>query len=91
MKKSFGGTFTFSNCHIIGLDTVGLVFLVSGCAYMQFENLLLQPGSTHVAAQVCMHNYPAVGRYGSLVIWTPAEISGRRVGRWTCSLDNAVL
>jgi hypothetical protein len=30
-KKSFGGTFTFSNCHIIGLDTVGLVFLVSGC------------------------------------------------------------
>jgi hypothetical protein len=28
-KKSFGGTFTFSNCHIIGLDTVGLVFLVS--------------------------------------------------------------
>jgi hypothetical protein len=20
-KKSFGGTFTFSNCHIIGLDT----------------------------------------------------------------------
>jgi hypothetical protein len=29
-KKSFGGTFTFSNCHIIGLDTVCLVFLVSG-------------------------------------------------------------
>jgi hypothetical protein len=29
-KKSFGGTFTFSSCHIIGLDTVGLVFLVSG-------------------------------------------------------------
>jgi hypothetical protein len=28
-KKSFGGTFTFSNCHIIGLYTVGLVFLVS--------------------------------------------------------------
>jgi hypothetical protein len=27
-KKSFGGKFTFSNCHIIGLDTVGLVFLV---------------------------------------------------------------
>jgi hypothetical protein len=26
----YGGTFTFSNCHIIGLDTVGLVFLVSG-------------------------------------------------------------
>jgi hypothetical protein len=30
VEKSFGGTFCFSNCHIIGLDTVGLVFLVSG-------------------------------------------------------------
>jgi hypothetical protein len=29
-KKSFGGTFCFSNCHIIRLDTGGLVFLVSG-------------------------------------------------------------
>jgi hypothetical protein len=29
-KKSFGGTFGFSNCHIIRLDTGGLVFLVSG-------------------------------------------------------------
>jgi hypothetical protein len=29
-KKSFGGTFCFSNCHIIGLATGGLVFLVSG-------------------------------------------------------------
>jgi hypothetical protein len=28
-KKSFGGTFCFSNCHIIRLDTGGLVFLVS--------------------------------------------------------------
>jgi lipocalin len=28
-KKSFGGTFCFSNCHIIALDTGGLVFLVS--------------------------------------------------------------
>jgi hypothetical protein len=28
IKKSLGGTFTFSNCHIIGLDTVDLVFLV---------------------------------------------------------------
>jgi hypothetical protein len=27
-KKSFGGTFCFSNCHIIRLDTGGLVFLV---------------------------------------------------------------
>jgi hypothetical protein len=24
-KKSFGGTFCFSNCHIIGLDTGGLI------------------------------------------------------------------
>jgi hypothetical protein len=29
-KKSFGGTFCFLNCHIIRLDTGGLVFLVSG-------------------------------------------------------------
>jgi hypothetical protein len=29
-KKCFGGTFCFSNCHIIGLDTGGLVFLVYG-------------------------------------------------------------
>jgi hypothetical protein len=29
-KKSFGGTFGFSNCHIIRLDTGGLVFLVAG-------------------------------------------------------------
>jgi hypothetical protein len=26
-KKSYGRTFCFSNCHIIGLDTGGLVFL----------------------------------------------------------------
>jgi hypothetical protein len=31
-KKSFEGTFFFSNCHIIGLDTGGLVFFVSGSA-----------------------------------------------------------
>jgi hypothetical protein len=29
-KKSFGGLFCLSNCHIIRLDTGGLVFLVSG-------------------------------------------------------------
>jgi hypothetical protein len=29
-KKNFGGTFGFSNCHIIRLDTGGRVFLVSG-------------------------------------------------------------
>jgi hypothetical protein len=27
-KKSFGGTFTFSNCHIIGLDNGSLVLIV---------------------------------------------------------------
>jgi hypothetical protein len=27
-EKSFGGTFTFSNCHIIGLDTGSLVLIV---------------------------------------------------------------
>jgi hypothetical protein len=29
-KKSFGGTFCFSNSQIIRLDTGGFVFLVSG-------------------------------------------------------------
>jgi hypothetical protein len=33
-KKSFGETFCFSNCHIIRLDTGGLVFLVSVCVYI---------------------------------------------------------
>jgi hypothetical protein len=36
-KKSFGGTFCFSNCHIIGLDTGGLVFLVSGSEYSLYR------------------------------------------------------
>jgi hypothetical protein len=30
-KKSFEGTFTFSNCHIIGSDTGSLVLIVFGC------------------------------------------------------------
>jgi hypothetical protein len=29
-KNSFGGTFSFSNCHIIGLDTGSLVLIVFG-------------------------------------------------------------
>jgi hypothetical protein len=29
-KKSFGGIFSFSNCHIIGLDTGSLVLIVFG-------------------------------------------------------------
>jgi hypothetical protein len=29
-KKSFGGTFSLSNCHIIGLDTGSLVLIVFG-------------------------------------------------------------
>jgi hypothetical protein len=48
-KKSFGGTFCFSNCHIIGLDTGVVVFLVSvltcyiKCAviYKKNENLYM--------------------------------------------------
>jgi hypothetical protein len=41
-KKSFGGTFTFSNCHLIGLDTGGLVFLVSGYSYkIQIKNAII--------------------------------------------------
>jgi hypothetical protein len=39
-KKSFGGTFCFSNCHIIGLDTGGLVFLVSGFGHLVFSFFL---------------------------------------------------
>jgi hypothetical protein len=35
-KKSFGGTFCFSNCHIIRLDTGGLVFLVSGLSKISY-------------------------------------------------------
>jgi hypothetical protein len=35
-KKSFGGTFCFSNCHIIRLDTGGLVFLVSATDIVAF-------------------------------------------------------
>jgi hypothetical protein len=31
-KKSLGGTFTFSNCHIIGLDTGSLVLIVFAIA-----------------------------------------------------------
>jgi hypothetical protein len=29
-KKSFGGTFSFLNCHIIGLDNGSLVLIVFG-------------------------------------------------------------
>jgi hypothetical protein len=58
-KKSFGGTFTFSNCHIIGLDTVGLVFLVSA-----YNNALIQHvykfGKEHIRLPVPVqtHLYP---------------------------------
>jgi hypothetical protein len=38
-KKSFGGTFCFSNCHIIWLDTGGLVFLVSAPEHVDSENI----------------------------------------------------
>jgi hypothetical protein len=39
-KKSFGGTVSFSNCHIIGLDDGSLVLIVFGYC----DNLL----SSHV-------------------------------------------
>jgi hypothetical protein len=32
-KKSFGGTFSFSNCHIIGLDTGSLALIVFGMVH----------------------------------------------------------
>jgi hypothetical protein len=31
-SESFGGTFSFSNCHIIGLDNGSLVLIVFDCA-----------------------------------------------------------
>jgi ABC-type transporter Mla MlaB component len=37
-KKSFGGTFCLSNCHIIRLDTGGLVFLVSDQDHVKTKN-----------------------------------------------------
>jgi hypothetical protein len=40
-KKSFGGTFCFSNCHIIMLDTGGLVFLVSGHTQVMLQTVTL--------------------------------------------------
>jgi hypothetical protein len=40
-KKSFGGTFCFSNCHIIGIDTGGLVFLVSGHTQVMLQTVAL--------------------------------------------------
>jgi hypothetical protein len=33
-KKSFGGTFSFSNCHIKGLDIGSLVLIVFGMNYV---------------------------------------------------------
>jgi hypothetical protein len=40
-KKSFVGTFCFSNCHILGLATGGLVFLVSGQGYLKSVTVFL--------------------------------------------------
>jgi hypothetical protein len=34
-KKSFGGTFSFSNCHIIGLDNGSLVLIVFGLNFLK--------------------------------------------------------
>jgi hypothetical protein len=62
-KKSFGGTFCFSNCHIIRLDTGGLVFLVSGLAmlfgpaFVSFRDQKRAPklqGCVIVALQSCV-------------------------------------
>jgi hypothetical protein len=54
-KKSFGGTFCFSNCHIIELDTGGLVFLVSVPIY------------SDVAATPIRHNGAQFGKLTSLL------------------------
>jgi hypothetical protein len=55
-KKSFGGTFSFSNWHIIGLDTGSLVLIVFGHAYNKLGSMglimwtfaLVHYGSNHV-------------------------------------------
>jgi hypothetical protein len=48
-KKSFGGTFTFSNCHIMGLHTGGLVFIVYGLDHeviIRAKPVVMQRGKT---------------------------------------------
>jgi hypothetical protein len=52
-KKSFGGTFTFSNCHIIGLDTVGLVFLVSVRAHCSIVTVGIAAYGEAILYQLC--------------------------------------
>jgi hypothetical protein len=47
---------------------------------MQFENLRLQPGRSHVASRVCMQRdgtiiWPLAGR---LVVWTMQSCNGRQ-------------
>jgi hypothetical protein len=44
-KKSFGGEFCFSNRHIIGLDTGGLVFLVSDYNYIKQVRTIVTTGA----------------------------------------------
>jgi hypothetical protein len=51
-KKSVGGTFCFSNCHIIRLDTGGLVFLVSAPEHIDSENIKLKIGCGSYLYQV---------------------------------------
>jgi hypothetical protein len=54
-KKSFGGTFTFSNCHIIGLDTVSLVFLVSGFTHLKYLLIFLNKQNQPLAIFNILH------------------------------------
>jgi hypothetical protein len=58
------------------------------CAPMQFENLPLQPGSSHVAARELSVRWPLAG---SLVIWAPANAASEFSGLLVLSLENAVL
>jgi hypothetical protein len=43
-KKKFGGTFTVSNCHIIGLDTGSLVLIVFGISHDYYSIWFNRPG-----------------------------------------------
>jgi hypothetical protein len=66
-KKSFGGTFCFSNCHIIRLDTGGLVFIVSvgykddssGKGHLRILNFA---PDFSVCCEACLHRIGADGR-----------------------------
>jgi hypothetical protein len=51
-QPSFGGTFFFSNCHIIGLYNGSLVFIVFGHVYLCINNLWCRGLKTFVSTNL---------------------------------------